>query len=136
MKTALKILRKYDGSIESLWEKFDEGADIKGAVEAAVAAPQHRDLYRRNLKLIDWSQAPAIPAHTSLVAMERDNALFSDLCEQYGLTRLARQGASFDMDPKAKAEVVRCVSALLDPAYEPDRRIIQATSSLACPKSV
>lgn len=119
IKTAAKLLREY-GSFEAMWGKFDCGETIKGVIAEKVAGPEYREIYQRNLELIDWNRAPAIPAYTALLSQEKDMALFTDLCNEYGLSRVLKLGTDFRLDPVLKAQAVSRVSWLLDPCHAPD----------------
>lgn len=116
VKTAIKLLVEH-GSFEALWAKFDAGEKIKGVVANKVAGPEYREMYKRNLELIDWNRAPPIPAHTALTCQGKDMALFADICDEYGLSRVVKLGREFALDPARRAQAVSVIDWLLDPSH-------------------
>lgn len=86
LKTAARIIREH-GSVEALWARHDAGVPIKGAVLQRTAGRAHRQMYYRNLRLIDWRLAPALSGDCDLRADAPDPVAFRALCAAWGLTR-------------------------------------------------
>lgn len=61
LATAVKIIRKHGTTIEDFWRKVDAG-EVKpgGVIETRVASAASRDMFERNIKLMDWRLSPAI----------------------------------------------------------------------------
>lgn len=85
IKTAAKIIREY-GSVENLWTKHDSGTPIKGAVLLRVAGMEFRDIYRRNLRLVDWRLAPSLPANYAFEMIAANREAFALTCDERGIT--------------------------------------------------
>lgn len=89
LKTAAKYIRQYDGSIENLWQRFDAGEKIKGAKLEALVTPQTREIYARNLVLMDWKQAPELDTSTLSAAwLSPDLGLLEEIADDFGLTKV------------------------------------------------
>lgn len=89
LKTAVKIMREHGGSIEQFWEAVDSGAHVpKGVTPARLATPESREIFARNIKLMDWRKAPAIqPDMLALSAGKPDFQQALDLTQEFGLAK-------------------------------------------------
>ena len=85
IKTAARIIHEH-GSLESLWAKHDGGIPVKGVIPLRVAGQEYREIYRRNLRLIDWRLAPPLPAEFEFEMEAVNRRGFEGLCEAWGLT--------------------------------------------------
>ena len=85
IKTAAKIIREH-GSVESLWAKHDGGVAVKGVIPLRVAGQEYREIYRRNLRLIDWRLAPSLPAGYQFEMNGANRRGFEGLCGLSWLT--------------------------------------------------
>ncbi len=85
IKTAARIIREY-GSVENLWAKHDSGTPIKGAVLLRVAGIEFRDIYRRNLRLVDWRLAPAVSPNYEFEMNTANRKEFEVACDEWGIT--------------------------------------------------
>lgn len=57
--TATKIIRKYGVGIKDFWRLVDAGeVTPKGVVETRVASLESREIFERNVYLMDWRRAP------------------------------------------------------------------------------
>lgn len=111
LKTAAKFLREH-GSFEALWDKADAGQSFKGVKLLSIIAPQARDLYRRNRRLMDWSLAQM--PHDLSVSMPAPSIRHAlALAEQFELRRLADRMKSFSVDRDRWGKVCRLVEASL-----------------------
>jgi 5'-3' exonuclease len=120
LKTAVKLLNEH-GSFEAMWARHDAGETIKGVVAGAVAGPEYRATYLRNLKLIDHRQAPPLPDHAALLCQDKDLGMFKAICEEYGLKRMGAQGERLLLDLEQRARVVSHLSHILDSCHQHDR---------------
>ncbi len=84
IKTAARIIREY-GSVEALWARHDAGESIKGVVAQRAAAAEYRNIYYRNLQLIDWQLAPALGEGLQVDAGKRDGSRAAQVCSRWGL---------------------------------------------------
>lgn len=88
LKTATKIMRAHGGTTESFWDAMDAGKTPKGVVETRMNEKPSREIYQRNLKLMDWSLAPEIDTGMlSFTAGRPDWDDVQSLTEQFGLSR-------------------------------------------------
>ena len=85
IKTAARIIHAH-GSVESLWAKHDGGVPVKGVAPLRVAGQEYRDIYRRNLRLIDWRLAPSLAADYEFEMNAANRRGFEALCGTWGLT--------------------------------------------------
>jgi len=88
LKTAAKIIREH-GSVEELWAQHNAGVPIKGVARQRAAGPDTREIYHRNLRLIDWRRAPPLPADYELQLNPGDRAAYRRTCEAWGLVEHA-----------------------------------------------
>lgn len=88
LKTAAKIIRENE-SIESMWNKFDSGHKYSGGLLNRVAGPEFRELYARNLRLIDWGLAPTLFPVVTLEPGHLDAARFNRSCREHGLPSIS-----------------------------------------------
>lgn len=90
LKTAAKYIRQYDGAIENLWQRFDAGEKIKGAKLESLVTSETRAIYARNLRLMDWKEAPELDTSTlSAFWLNPDLDALNDLADAHGLTKVA-----------------------------------------------
>lgn len=95
LKTAVKLMREAGGTIEQFWAAADAGAAVKGVVAQRVASEESRQLYARNLRLMDWALAPALDtAQLALTAGEPDWASVEEFAADFGLSRVLSQAKS------------------------------------------
>lgn len=89
LKTAAKFIRQF-GTIEALWEQADAGTvKVKGAIMEKLILPATREMYAKNLLLIDWRNAPALNTkELAATFMEPDFAEFEQIAENFGLSRV------------------------------------------------
>lgn len=80
LKTAAKIIRENE-SVPSLWKKFDAGHKFSGELLNRVAGPDARELYLRNLRLIDWRLAPTLSPKVTLEPGNPDASMFDRACK-------------------------------------------------------
>jgi len=86
LTTAGKIIREY-GSVESLWAEYDAGKVVKGRVWQRAAMPENREVYRRNLRLIDWRLAPSRPTINELHMEAANPKEYRRICQALQLRR-------------------------------------------------
>lgn len=100
LKTAARVIREY-GTIEALWAKHDAKEPLKGVVLQRTAGPEFRDIYYRNLKLIDWRLAPPLDQNFRLEFKQPDIEAFKMLCAKWGLNEVfdSWQGFSVPREP-------------------------------------
>ena len=115
LKTAAAILRE-QGSVEALWSRHDRGEAIKGASRQRAAGPAYRAAYRRNLRLIDWRLAPALPRDFRLEAEPPDRDAYDAECADCGLTASMGGAVIGRRDDHATARAVAVVRRILDAA--------------------
>lgn len=90
LKTAAKYIRQYDGAIENLWRRFDAGEKIKGAKLESLVTPETRALYARNMKVMDWKEAPDLDSSTlSAFWLTPAHLALNDLADDFGLAKVA-----------------------------------------------
>lgn len=87
--TAVKIMRAHGKTIMDYWNAVDEGRHVpKGVVENRVAEAQSREIYERNLRLMDWSQSPPLKYDTlAITAGKPDWNLATEIADEYGLKK-------------------------------------------------
>ena len=85
IKTAARIIREH-GSVENLWAKHDSYAPIKGVIQLRVAGLEYRDIYRRNLRLVDWRLAPLLPPNYEFEMNAANRKEFEVACDEWGIT--------------------------------------------------
>lgn len=88
LKTAAKIIRENE-SVQSLWKKFDAGHRISGELLNRVAGPGGRELYLRNLRLIDWRLAPTLFPTVTFEPGNPDAAMFDRACKECELPTIS-----------------------------------------------
>ena len=93
LKTAAKFIRQF-GSVEDMWAQCDSGAiKPKGVVMTRLMTQESRDIYHRNITLMDWGRAPELDL--SNLSLLRSNPSLSDfraICEDFGLKNVIHQG--------------------------------------------
>jgi 5'-3' exonuclease len=85
LRTAARILKDH-GSMEALWTKFDAGHPIKGVIMQRSAGTKYRNVYRRNLRLVDWRLAPPLSRDFLVEFAAPDPPAFRTLCTEWGLS--------------------------------------------------
>jgi DNA polymerase I len=108
IKTAARIIGEY-GSVEKFWVKCDSGIPINRAILARVARPDSREMYARNLRLIDWRLAPPLPAEFEFQPVRRDKRAYLDLCNAW---RVSPALDRFELPPD-RAESAANVAAVI-----------------------
>lgn len=88
--TALKVIRQHGTKIEDFWSKVDSG-DVKpkGVIQTKLASNESRDIFKRNMTLMDWRLAP--PLDLSLLAVtagKPDFELLDQEARQLGMKNL------------------------------------------------
>lgn len=83
-KTAPKILAEF-GSVEGFFARVDSGTFTpQKKVHANLASPEGRAVYRRNMRLIDLSQAPVLtPESVTMTASRVSMSDFYELAKQF-----------------------------------------------------
>ena len=99
IKTAARLIREY-GSVENLWAKHDGGMPVKGVIQLRVAGLEYRDIYRRNLRLVDWRLAPLLPSSYKFEMNAASREAFEVACDEWGITTgfLATERKSISVD--------------------------------------
>ena len=59
---------------------------VKNVIPLRVAGQEYRDIYQRNLRLIDWRLAPSLPAKYEFEMSAVNRRGFEVLCEAWELT--------------------------------------------------
>lgn len=90
MTTAVKHMRANGGSMESFWAACDSGAcKVKGVILERLANQESRDIYKRNLRLMDWTKAPEIRNDLlAFTAGEPDWDQVKEIAAEYGLAKM------------------------------------------------
>lgn len=122
LKTAAKILRDH-GSIEALWEKHDAGEPLKGVALKRAAGPEYREIYYRNLSLIDWRLAPRLHPKFRVECEPADRTAFDSLCEAWNLSSVAESWTALSIRHRSAVPVVQQIQAILEAAAEPRKTI-------------
>ena len=81
--------------------------------------PEFRDIYYRNLKLIDWRLAPPLDQHFRLEFKQPDIEAFKMLCAKWGLNEVFDSWQGFSV-PRAPGQI----------AVNQIRKILEAASSI------
>jgi 5'-3' exonuclease len=112
LKTAARIIREH-GSVEALWARHDAGEPLKGVALQRAAGPECRADYARNLKLIDWRLAPALPSDFAIDHSAPEMAQFEMLCDAWGMSDVAKSWRGFEIPWSDAQAAVSCVRAIL-----------------------
>ena len=113
LKTAAKILREH-GTIEALWAKYDANDPIKGVAVLRAAGPEYRGSYLRNLRLVDWRLAPPLTRDFRLEFKSPDRALFSEICDEWGLEEIRCSWEGFCVPWQAGSVAMDTVRSILN----------------------
>lgn len=117
MTTAVKHMRANGGSMESFWAACDSGAcKVKGVILERLASQQSRDIYARNLRLMDWTRAPEL-RHDLLAYTygAPDWALVKEIAAEYGLAKMVvRAQEALEPWQEGWGEQVNAVDAALN----------------------
>lgn len=112
IKTAARIIHEH-GSLETLWAKYDDGVPARGIIQLRVAGPEYRDIYRRNLRLVDWRFAPSLPASYEFEVNAANHRIFEAACNSWGLTSAIRDSGSKSILRDHMASVAAAVKQIL-----------------------
>jgi DNA polymerase-1 len=115
LKTAARIIAEH-GTIEALWAKHDAGEPLKGVVLQRAAGPEHRDIYYRNLRLIDWRLAPRLHRKFRVEHEQASAAEFKSLCEKWGLEGIATSWKGFTLPRRHAASAVKQLRTIFEAA--------------------
>ena len=55
-------------------------------MQLRVAGLEYRDIYRRNLRLVDWRLAPALPKNYEFEMNAAKRDAFEATCDEWGIT--------------------------------------------------
>ena len=113
LKTAARIIKEY-GTIEALWAKHDAPEPLKGVVLQRTAGPEYRDVYYRNLKLIDWRLAPPLERNFRLEFEHPDIAAFEKLCAKWGLSEISESWRGFSVPRETGLSAVIAIRMVLE----------------------
>lgn len=119
LKTATKIMREHGGSIESFWAAIDSGnIKPKGVVIERLANSESREIYARNIKLMDWSKAPALRTDfLALTAGRPDWETAGDIAEEFGLSKVLSRARETLKDWNGWGVALHAVEAALHPQF-------------------
>ena len=112
IKTAARIIREH-GSVENLWAKHDGGMPVRGVIQLRVAGLEYRDIYRRNLRLVDWRLAPSLSANFEFELNATNQRAFEAACDSWGLTLAIRDFRSKSMPEDIVANVGIAIRRIL-----------------------
>lgn len=118
LKTAVKMLRLY-GSVEELYAAVDAGKATKDKTATKLGAPEHRAIFCRNRKLIDWRLSPPLPDTAFIVSGLQDIPEASAILKEYDLRRVHSELNSFTLSNEDKRPVISALEAALTPASLP-----------------
>ena len=92
IKTAVSKMRAHGGTIEGFWQAIDSGEYTpKGVIEERMATQESRDLYARNIRLMDWSLSPAINLEgMALMSGKPDWKLAQGIADEFGLKKVMK----------------------------------------------
>ena len=114
LKTAAKIMRDNGGDIDTFWSRMDAGGKPKGAKELRVAQQDSRDIYQRNIVLMDWRLAPEMD--TADLAITSGQPRWDEvqaLTEQFGLSRTLTKARSVIGNGRRWGHALHAVEAAL-----------------------
>lgn len=114
LKTATKLLRHY-GSIEALYEAVDAGSAKKDNTATKIGAPEYRELFQRNLKMIDWRMSPPIPDSAFIISGLPDLPSAYSMLDEFNLKRINTELGTFSISEKNKNSVVSAIEVALSP---------------------
>lgn len=87
LKTAVKFIEKY-GSVEAIWDAYDRGEKMTGVVLQRIAGPDYREMYKTNLRLMDWKLADGFDgSKTQIIYQARDMDLFNAICDEFNIKK-------------------------------------------------
>lgn len=113
LKTAVKYHRKYNG-FESFWGQVDAGLPVSGVVMTKIASTASREIYRRNLSLMDWRESPLVDSTiTSLNYSPRDMQAAREIGRDFGLGKILGTADALPVFTKKQDEVWREVVRVL-----------------------
>lgn len=103
-KGAPELLARF-GSVEDFWDMVDEGAySPKTKAHQHLAAPETREAFKRNMKLMNLKEAPAPLAQDMVViAPDYDPNKFKLMCEALAFRSIAKDIDGF-LEPFNKTE--------------------------------
>ena len=115
LKTAARIIGEY-GTIEALWAKYDAGDPLQGVVIKRTAGPEYRDVYHRNLRLIDWRLGPRLHRNFRLEFEYPDPDAFKTLCAKWGLNEISESWHGFSVPHQSGLSAIEGIRTILEAA--------------------
>ncbi len=118
LKTAVKNIRAHGVSINEFWAAVDSGSFTpKGVVEKRLATQESRDIFKRNMKLMDWSKSPEI--RTDLLSLTAGKPNWDEahaIADEYGLTKTIGKArlAMTDWEKRGWGDAIWAVDAALN----------------------
>jgi len=121
LRTAAKIIREF-GEIMAFWSDVDAGTiKPKGSIQRRVASQESRDLYRRNLYILDWKMAPEPDMASMAVAAyppDPDEAL--SIAEDFGLKKVQSMIQNLWIDRLSEMPAIRQAVCAVHSALHPN----------------
>jgi 5'-3' exonuclease len=121
LRTASKIIREF-GGIEAFWSGVDAGT-IKpnGSIQKRVASQESRDLYQRNLYIMDWTMAPEPDlASMAVTAYDPDPDEVVSIAETFGLKKIQGMVRSLWFDRLPEMPAMRQAIAAVHSSLQPN----------------
>lgn len=115
LMTAAKIINEH-GSIEALWAKYDAGSPLKGVALQRAAGLDYRDVYYRNMQLVDWRMAPRFDPNFLLEFADPNVSAFESLCSEWGLKAVAEAYKDFSVSRESAMSAVVQIRTILQAA--------------------
>jgi 5'-3' exonuclease len=115
LKTAARIIQEH-GSLEALWAKHDAGEPLKGVALQRAAGHDYREIYYRNLRLIDWRLAPRLHRNFQVEYERPSTAAFKALCEKWGLDGIAESWKDFSVNQLPTTSAVQRIQMIFEAA--------------------
>ena len=96
LKTAAKIFREH-GTLAQIISRAEKGEKFTGVAMQKLLGPGVKEMYERNLRLMDWKLAPPIdPSSLRAQFAPADLPAFESLAERFGLSRVAVSARKLD----------------------------------------
>jgi len=125
LKTAVKYMRAHGGSIENFWAAVDAGqVTPKAVAEKRLATQESRDIYHRNMKIMDWSKSPEIKTDMlALTAGKPDWIEAQHIADEYGLNKTfgKAQVAMKEWASRGWGDALWAVDAALNANFVPQK---------------
>lgn len=115
LKTAAKIIKEH-GTIEALWAKHDALEPLKGVVLQRTAGPEYRDIYYRNLKLVDWRLSPPLGQDFRLEFEPSDFDALNKMSTKWGLEDTLESWQGYSLPRERGADALKEIRAILEAA--------------------